>query len=191
MGAVPTRQRLLGCLLLLAFLGVDSLPADRILEERAGTSILAAAPDVQPYVLQEPPVRAHICPHNWIHFRGHCYGYFTQRKTQAEAQEECSRYGPTGTLASIHTEGSSVVLGEYVASQQDRANVWIGLKDEEHTGTWRWSDSSVLDYLHWDWGQPVQWRNWYCVVLGQNSAFQYWRNYSCQEQFPFLCQYQV
>ncbi|XP_053927048.1 C-type lectin Cal-like [Cuculus canorus] len=146
--------------------------------------------DEETYIFQEPQGRAQtICPRKWIHHRGNCYGYFTQRKTQAQAEEECSRYGPMATLASIHSEGSSIVLGEYVASQEDGAYVWIGLKDEERNGRWKWSDNSVLDYLHWGSYQPSY--SGYCVALGNSRGFEYWYNYPCSYQFPFLCQYQA
>uniref|UniRef100_A0A8C0HH05 Secreted protein n=1 Tax=Buteo japonicus TaxID=224669 RepID=A0A8C0HH05_9AVES len=47
-------------------------------------------------------------------------------------QDECSRYGSMGRLASIHSLGASRVLSDYVARQSDRDNTWIGLRDDEH-----------------------------------------------------------
>lgn len=47
-------------------------------------------------------------------------------------QAECKRYGPKGHLASIHSQGTTRVLAQYVSSQKDSQNVWIGLHDEEH-----------------------------------------------------------
>uniref|UniRef100_A0A8C7EGZ1 C-type lectin domain-containing protein n=1 Tax=Nothoprocta perdicaria TaxID=30464 RepID=A0A8C7EGZ1_NOTPE len=72
------------------------------------------------------------CPSHWLSYRGHCYGYFTQRKTWQQAEKECERYGPRGHLASVHTFPERKVLAKYVAQHLQPGNVWIGLHDEEH-----------------------------------------------------------
>ncbi|KAM6292922.1 C-type Lectin CRL-like [Porphyrio hochstetteri] len=112
------------------------------------------------------------CPQNWHYYRGSCYGYFIERRTWAEAESECQRYGPRGRLASIHSQGASRVLAQYVASQRDRDNTWIGLRDEEHIRRWKWSDDSVFDYTNWAPGQPNNLGDREdCVVLERYSAF--------------------
>ncbi|XP_069739020.1 C-type lectin Cal-like isoform X2 [Phaenicophaeus curvirostris] len=193
MGAGPAGGCLLGCLLLVSFLGADSLPAARVLVERAGNSTLEPAHGPESCVTQRVPVRSRSsCPRNWRYYRGFCYGYFAERRTQAEAEEECSRYGPMGTLSSIHSSGAAVVLAEYVAGQNDGANVWIGLKDEEHNRRWKWLDNSALDFTRWDAGQPNNLlHNEFCVVLEKTSGFQFWHDYPCQSRFPFLCQHEL
>ncbi|KAM9277438.1 C-type lectin-like [Cariama cristata] len=136
--------------------------------------------------------RGASCPQNWLYYRGYCYGYFAERRTWDEAENECMRYGPMGRLASIHSEGASRVLARYVAKQKDGASTWIGLQDEEHTRRWKWSDSSVFDYQCWARGQPNNlWNKEDCVVLERLSGFEFWHDYPCDSKFPFLCQHQL
>ncbi|XP_074725462.1 C-type lectin lectoxin-Thr1-like [Strix uralensis] len=163
---------LLGCLLLLAWVGgaLGGLP-------HGGATA---------------KTRTANCPPNWLYFRGSCYGYFIERRTWAEAEEECQRYGPVGRLASIHSQGGSRVLARYVSKQRARDNVWIGLQDEEHTRQWKWSDNSVFDYKRWDKGQPNNLCNKEdCVVLDKASGFERWHDYPCNYKFPFLCRHQL
>nr|XP_021145862.1 C-type lectin Cal-like [Columba livia] len=152
---------LLGCLLLAA-----ALPG-----------ALAARPG-------SAPARkgAASCPLNWLYHRGFCYGYFVQRKTWADAEAECKRYGPKGHLASIHSQGTTRVLAQYVSSQKDSQNVWLGLHDEEHNRGWKWTDQSTLDYTSWARGQPNN--LW-------NRGFKLWHDYPCNDRFPFLCQHEL
>ncbi|XP_064297374.1 C-type Lectin CRL-like [Phalacrocorax carbo] len=163
--------RLLGCLLLLAFLG----------------GALASPPSP---ALERMPAAS--CPPTWLYYRGFCYGYFTERRTWAEAETECRRYGPKGRLASIHSLGASRVFARYIISQRDRDNTWIGLQDEEHTRRWKWSDNSVFNYKRWAPGQPNnRWNREDCVVLEWSSGFQLWHDYPCSSRFPFLCQHEL
>ncbi|XP_075582180.1 C-type lectin-like [Pelecanus crispus] len=169
MGAGPQLPPPLASLLLLAFVG----------------GALASAP---------PPARAgmHSCPQGWLQYRGYCYGYFTERRTWAEAEAECERYGPMGRLASIHSLGASRVLARYVTNQRDGANTWIGLRDPEHRRQWKWSDNSVFNYKRWAWGQPNNlWDREDCVVLNRRDNFQLWHDYPCDYRFPFLCQHRL
>uniref|UniRef100_A0A8C7EH56 C-type lectin domain-containing protein n=1 Tax=Nothoprocta perdicaria TaxID=30464 RepID=A0A8C7EH56_NOTPE len=111
------------------------------------------------------------CPSHWLSYRGHCYGYFTQRKTWQQAEKECERYGPRGHLASVHTFPERKVLAKYVAQHLQPGNVWIGLHDEEHQErSWKWSDNSVLSFQGWAQGQPDNVNdNEDCVVLDSDS----------------------
>ncbi|GAB0175385.1 C-type lectin Cal-like [Grus japonensis] len=136
--------------------------------------------------------RAASCPQKWLYYRGYCYGYFIERRTWAEAEAECTRYGPRGRLASIHSLGASRVLARYISGQRDGTNTWIGLQDEEHSRRWKWSDNSVFDYKRWAPGQPNNlWDKEDCVVLDRFSGFEFWHDYPCNSQFPFLCQHQL
>ncbi|KAM6092895.1 C-type lectin BpLec-like [Theristicus caerulescens] len=162
---------LLGCLLLLAFVG----------------GALASTPSCAPKRTQTSR-----CPQNWFYYRGRCYGYFTERKTWAKAEVECNRYGSMGRLASIHSRGASRVLARYVNKQENGDNTWIGLQDEEHTRQWKWSDNSPFDYKRWAPGQPNNlWDKEDCVVLDKFSGFDRWHDYPCDCKFPFLCQYEL
>ncbi|CAN0021344.1 unnamed protein product [Bubo scandiacus] len=168
----PLPSCLLGCLLLLAWVGgaLGSPPS-------GGATART---------------RTASCPPSWLYYRGCCYGYFVERRTWAEAEEECQRYGPVGRLASIHSQGGSRVLARYVSKQKDGDNVWIGLQDEEHTRQWKWSDNSVFDYKRWAAGQPNNlWDKEDCVVLDKASGFELWHDYPCNYKFPFLCRHQL
>ncbi|KAM6419507.1 C-type lectin-like [Pluvialis apricaria] len=127
-----------------------------------------------------------------MYHRGSCYGYFTERKTWAQAENECNRYGPRGHLASIHSLGATRVLARYLSNQRDTDNTWIGLQDEEHSRQWKWSDDSAFNYRQWARGQPNNlWDREDCTVLDKGSGFELWHDYPCNYKFPFLCRHEL
>lgn len=50
----------------------------------------------------------------------------------APPQNDCSRYGPRGHLASLHGAGDSKALARYLYGQANTDNIWMGLWDQEH-----------------------------------------------------------
>ncbi|XP_067156586.1 C-type lectin Cal-like [Apteryx mantelli] len=134
---------------------------------------------------------ASSCPPQWLYYRGYCYGYFTHRKTWDEAERECERYGPRGRLASIHTLQERKALSKYISQHMDHENTWIGLHDEDHDRSWKWSDNSILNVMVWAQGQPDDDNNENCVVMESSSGFQEWHNYPCDSPFPFLCKFRL
>ncbi|KAM8820194.1 C-type lectin-like [Eudromia elegans] len=135
---------------------------------------------------------ASSCPPRWFLYRGHCYGFFAERKTWLEAERECERYGPRGRLASVHAFAERKVLAQYVAQHRQHEHVWMGLHDEEHERSWKWSDNSVLSFQSWAPGQPDNVDDDEdCAVLESGSQFRDWHDYSCSHRFPFVCKYRL
>ncbi|XP_076033572.1 macrophage mannose receptor 1-like isoform X5 [Oratosquilla oratoria] len=97
-----------------------------------------------------PPVGQ--CPQGWIRLRGKCH-YFSGQNVTASfemARDACRALDPKSDLVSIHSEAESGFMTLLAGS--DTSGVWIGLRKE--SGTFVWTDNSVVDYTNWAFGEP-------------------------------------
>ncbi|KAH0626318.1 hypothetical protein JD844_001230, partial [Phrynosoma platyrhinos] len=84
-----------------------------------------------PVLFQENTVsEAASCARGWLKGQGNCYAYFDTKKTWAEAEIECQRYGRGVHLASVLSKAESALIARYISAyQREKSNVWIGLHD--------------------------------------------------------------
>ncbi|XP_076601688.1 macrophage mannose receptor 1b [Chaetodon auriga] len=90
--------------------------------------------------------------YSWLPFKGHCYLFVTDEIEWADAASSCVRHG--GVLASIEDPEEQQFIKSNVEIFQDSLNsFWIGLY-KTHTGTWKWLDTTVMDYTNWALDEP-------------------------------------
>ncbi|XP_077197091.1 C-type lectin-like [Paroedura picta] len=139
-------------------------------------------------------VGASSCPGGWVFYRGSCYGFFQDEMTWAEAEIECQSLGRNGHLASIASQDEGMVLAEQIkADQKTCINVWIGLRDSQKNGRWRWTDRSLLKYKAWLPGLPDNYHQLqeYCAELWCKEGYVGWNDVNCSAKRPYICQFEV
>uniref|UniRef100_A0ACB8FLG5 Uncharacterized protein n=1 Tax=Sphaerodactylus townsendi TaxID=933632 RepID=A0ACB8FLG5_9SAUR len=124
-------------------------------------------------------------------YQGHCYGFFQDKMTWAEAEIDCQSQGTNGHLASISSKAEGAVLARYIkASQQDDQNIWIGLHDPQRNRRWRWSDRSIVNYRSWATGFPDNYQNnEYCVEIWRQSGYLEWNDVNCKYERRYICEF--
>jgi len=138
---------------------------------------------------------------DWKFFNERCY-YFTGRSMNEiipnvpetsefswwDAEDRCRVLG--GTLASIHTmEEQKFIEGMIRLYNTEALNMWIGLNDLNPPGSWKWTDGTPTDFIHWGEGQPDDPLGMeLCAAMEINAeAFGTWNDRHCQQTRPFIC----
>uniref|UniRef100_A0A8C6YLE7 Macrophage mannose receptor 1-like n=1 Tax=Nothoprocta perdicaria TaxID=30464 RepID=A0A8C6YLE7_NOTPE len=137
----------------------------------------------------EPPQLPGKCPEpkrgrSWLPFRGHCYYvHTTSEESWPDASMACIQMG--ASLVSIEDAEEMNFLLLYLSSiASDFRKFWIGLF-KNIDGEWTWTDSSAVDFVNWEKGEPTAHFNEHCVDMDvANGA---WRSYYCSVDQNFVC----
>ncbi|NXK96736.1 NCAN protein, partial [Formicarius rufipectus] len=148
------------------------------------------------------------CDHNWHKFQGHCYRYFSRRRSWEDAERDCRRR--SGHLTSIHSQEEHGFINGGWGSHHDphpwvllpspcepwvrlpagfgHENTWIGLNDRIVEQDFQWTDNTGLQYENWRENQPD---NFFaggedCVVLVSHEIGK-WNDVPCNYNLPYIC----
>ncbi|KFW79377.1 Macrophage mannose receptor 1 [Phalacrocorax carbo] len=101
----------------------------------------------------------------------------------AQSVTQCVQSG--GMLTSVEDLAESNFLVEHADLYTSKTSgFWIGIYRNVN-GQLLWQDSSALDFVNWDEGQPSEDRLDYCVELSAFSG--YWSILPCSSQKGFIC----
>ena len=83
----------------------------------------------------------------WRAFNSHCYKFFQQQRTWAEAKTHCEALD--SHLVTIHSKDENEFVLSLIAASGG-GDIWMGANDLATDGTWVWVDGE-------DWGQYTNW----------------------------------
>uniref|UniRef100_A0A8C2ZTD3 C-type lectin domain-containing protein n=1 Tax=Cyclopterus lumpus TaxID=8103 RepID=A0A8C2ZTD3_CYCLU len=136
------------------------------------------------------------CLPGWTFMNSACY-YFTLsddilRRSWNDAREFCKIRG--SDLAVIDSREKHLAITSLTNGYNDPQNTgprgfWIGLRDTEEEGTWKWLDGTRLTEGYWNDGEPNNVGNEDCVATFlRSNPFKAWNDAPCSYHLKWICQ---
>ncbi|CAG2235085.1 CD206 [Mytilus edulis] len=94
------------------------------------------------------------CPSDWLSYDNSCY-LFMNSENELDwfsADNACRKNGTI--LAEIETEAEDEYIRNIIRDQYLREYFWLGGRDDETEGSWKWSSGTPFNYSKWYSGQP-------------------------------------
>ena len=113
---------------------------------------------------------------------GICYTISDSRATWYDANATCAVNG--GRLARILNGEMSDEIQRIINSKEGTEDHWIGLKRNENTGQFQWTDGTSLTFNRWSDDIPMQ--GYGCVGVNGNSTN--WVSLDCNSAIHFICE---
>ncbi|XP_073339848.1 uncharacterized protein [Pagrus major] len=136
-----------------------------------------------------------LCPPGWILRNSMCY-YFPfsnidGTKSWPKAREFCQRYG--GDLAIIDSKDKENATVTHLLKKLDpevRLGFWMGLRNTEVKGIWKWLDGRTLAEGYWMDGEPNNIDPEVCVaVYAKENFFKAWNDVRCDStRMKWICE---
>ncbi|CAL1265743.1 unnamed protein product, partial [Larinioides sclopetarius] len=131
-----------------------------------------------------PPPKPSKCADGLVGYRNSCYKYFSEPKSQQNADKTCQNLG--GHLVSIIDNFEQSFLFNFVG-KKSRA-IWNGLRTTQGTRYLSWTDKQPLYYSNWADHHPQlrPEQNSSCVSMDVINDLK-WNVTSCLQNLPFVC----
>ncbi|XP_068608516.1 CD209 antigen-like protein E [Brachionichthys hirsutus] len=156
--------------------------------------------------LQTAGLKAHMpmikegCRHclpGWTFMCSRCYFFALSddllNRPWHAARQFCMKHG--GDLAAVDTREKHLAMIELVNIYHDssrsfyQSGFWIGLRDVEQEGTWKWLDGKRLAGSYWNDGEPNNQGNEDCAAMyPRSNPFKSWNDASCTHALKWVCE---
>ncbi|XP_028251186.1 CD209 antigen-like [Parambassis ranga] len=136
------------------------------------------------------------CMPGWTFMNSRCY-YITfsnnLRKPWLVARRYCKIKG--GDLAVIDSRETHMRLFELINNNRDPtkpisvSGYWIGLRDIDEEGIWKWLDGTRLTDGYWNDGEPNNHSNEDCAAMYPRiNPFKSWNDAPCSYSLKWICE---
>ncbi|KAI9516017.1 hypothetical protein NQZ68_020545 [Dissostichus eleginoides] len=137
------------------------------------------------------------CLPGWTFMNSVCFYFafsdaFSPRSWQ-EARQFCINQG--GDLAVIDSREKHLAITELITNYQDpsrpivHSGFWIGLRDIEEEGIWKWLDGTSLTTGYWNDGEPNDSGGEDCAATyPRGNPFKAWNDAPCNHILKWICQ---
>ncbi|KAL7379591.1 hypothetical protein ABVT39_001967 [Epinephelus coioides] len=137
------------------------------------------------------------CLPGWTFMNSLCY-YFPfsediSRRPWQEARNFCTKQG--GNLAVIDSREKHLAVTNLINNYHDvtrpisQTGFWIGLRDVQEEGNWRWLDGTRLAQGYWNDGEPNNQGNEDCAAAyPRSNPFKSWNDAPCNYDLKWICE---
>ncbi|XP_061699598.1 CD209 antigen-like protein B [Syngnathoides biaculeatus] len=115
------------------------------------------------------------------------------RRSWEEAREYCKKHD--SDLAVIDSSEKQLRINQLINLHQDPSRslsfsgFWIGLRDAESEGVWKWLDGTQLNEGYWNDGEPNNVGDEDCVATyPRNNPFKGWNDAPCVNNLKWICE---
>ncbi|XP_076605710.1 uncharacterized protein LOC143332254 [Chaetodon auriga] len=137
------------------------------------------------------------CLPGWTFMNSVCY-YFAfsdaiSRRSWQEARQFCMKQA--ADLAVIDSREKHLAVSELINHYQDtsrpiaHSGFWIGLRDVDEEGIWKWQDGTRLTEGYWNDGEPNNQGNEDCAAAyPRGNPFKSWNDAPCNYELKWICE---
>ncbi|XP_066273066.1 uncharacterized protein [Branchiostoma lanceolatum] len=132
------------------------------------------------------------CQDGYIRLGKTCFRLVLIQKSFWDAQNACGAEG--ATLAMPKTKEMDIALKRLIKTSGGDSDYWIGLRETDSYGGWKWVDESLLGNHHgWHPGEPSDFR-WLwgalCVQYwySEPTTAHMWDDVTCSDNNRYICQ---
>ncbi|GAA6094118.1 uncharacterized protein LOC113659248 [Tachysurus ichikawai] len=119
----------------------------------------------------------------WRYFDFHIYYTSNEKKIWGESRQDCRRRG--ADLVIINSKEEHEFLAKMMGS--DRA--WIGLRDRDTEGMWKWVDGTPLTTKFWCSGEPNDaGSDEDCAEISDSQENKIWNDMPCSTKLIWVCE---
>ncbi|CAC5373217.1 unnamed protein product [Mytilus coruscus] len=124
---------------------------------------------------------------DWYPGENFCFKlYTTTLVSQSAAMEDCILRGQR--LVRVDTARKHVLLKEGIRQLNMAFNgFWIDGSDEITENIWLFADGTPITEYHWGAGEPLDYGNEDCLLMGAISDFN-WNDLACSEMREYICE---
>nr|XP_045606294.1 macrophage mannose receptor 1-like isoform X2 [Procambarus clarkii] len=134
-------------------------------------------------------INVKTCPQTWTYEKKKCYFASDYEMTWQEARDKCQGFNMEADLVSIHSDDENSFFTELLRHMSDAT--WLGLKYEDTSAQWGWSDGQLNNYTNWNTGEPNAMDNEWCTEIidyPNDPSHGKWNNLACTESRAFGCE---
>ncbi|XP_054653205.1 CD209 antigen-like protein C isoform X2 [Dunckerocampus dactyliophorus] len=137
------------------------------------------------------------CSPGWTLINSACY-FFSfsdrySRRSWQEARQFCNKHG--SDLVVVDTSEKQMIINQLINHHQDpsmsitQSGFWIGLRDVEEEGVWRWLKGTRLIEGYWNDGEPNNSGNENCAATyPRDNPFKGWNDAPCSYNLKWICE---
>ncbi|XP_043930681.1 lymphocyte antigen 75 [Protopterus annectens] len=125
-----------------------------------------------------------VCDRDWLPYNGFCYFSPKNKESWDNASQICS--DNNSTLISMHTlaDVELVITSFHNDTVED---IWIGLRSDNVSVHFMWSDGSKVTFTYWDRNEPNAAVNIAGNCVSYSGKLGRWHVKPCDEKFGFIC----
>lgn len=124
-----------------------------------------------------------VCPKGFTSVSDKCYRFTSNPSIWSKSDEECATY--MAQLASYDSEILiKSVTKHFHQEMHEIKHFWIGLRQNESSGAYEWSDGSQFTVQNWANGEPNRLKGEHCVVSYPDG---HWNDEICEKALFGLC----
>ncbi|KAK3106670.1 hypothetical protein FSP39_024902 [Pinctada imbricata] len=122
------------------------------------------------------------CPSGFVSWGTSCYQYITTSTTWSSANQMCQQSSLSATLAVINDVYEDAYIQSLVGCPT--CSYWIGLGDQQTSGTYSWVKNWPVYFTNWGAGEPTRAAGEGCVAITNNV----WNDTDCNSNMGFVCE---
>ncbi|XP_064651470.1 uncharacterized protein LOC135502500 [Lineus longissimus] len=126
------------------------------------------------------------CPRTFAAQKGHCYRFFSSKKSWGDAEARCQAVRDGYHLMSVPSTRENILMKAMFPDQIKKNRVWLGLR--KVNGVDQWTDHSKYKKSRRNWDRRSKSRAKNCTSLSKTSrGLPKWERVKCSEPHEFIC----